>query len=535
LLIGVNNSGKSNLIDAIRVFYEKDLKFEEDRDFPKLFTKDKESWIEIVFQLSNEEITTLKSEYKNSNNTLRVRKYLLTKELDEEKKPKSGIYPYVNGKLENTRFYGVKNVSLGKLGDVIYIPAVSRLDDLTKLTGPSALRDLINTVLKKIMDTSPAYGGLKSAFDAFSDRIKTESTENGHSLHTIEQEISKEINDWGTSFEFYINPITPDDLVKSLIGHRIHDRALDLAQDSKCYGQGFQRHMVFTLIKLSAKYSINPKPTNKTDFSPQLTWLLFEEPEAFLHPSQIDALDENLHTLSLSDGNQVLITTHNPEFVSRNMNELPSLIHLCRKDIQTTFGQISSDKLAEIFFENQTEVQHWLKNPEIQRKTNPEDFMLDMEGIKYALWLDPKRSTAFFANKVLLVEGPTETALLGYLMGIGQIPPVIGGLFILDAIGKFNIHRFMNLFGELKIDHAVLIDNDKNKYPEVDSSINSARNPFTIGIDQFPEDIEGYLGIPKTGSPHKKPQHIMWYLQNGKIEQKKLDDLILKVQKVLLI
>ena len=39
LLLGVNNCGKSNLIDAIRVFYEKDIKYEEARDFPKYPTE----------------------------------------------------------------------------------------------------------------------------------------------------------------------------------------------------------------------------------------------------------------------------------------------------------------------------------------------------------------------------------------------------------------------------------------------------------------------------------------------------------------
>jgi len=34
LLVGANNSGKSNVIDSLRVFYEKGLKFEDDRDFP---------------------------------------------------------------------------------------------------------------------------------------------------------------------------------------------------------------------------------------------------------------------------------------------------------------------------------------------------------------------------------------------------------------------------------------------------------------------------------------------------------------------
>jgi putative ATP-dependent endonuclease of the OLD family len=533
LLLGVNNCGKSNLIDAIRVFYEKDLKYDEARDFPKYPTGDKESWMEIEYQPTAEELDTLKAEYKTPTNTFRVRKYLQSSELDDEKKPKGGIYAYVNGQLSNTRFYGAKNVSQGKLGDIIYIPAVSRLDDHTKLSGPSALRDLINSVLKKIMDTSPAYVGLKSAFDEFNGKLKGESTEGGHSLQTIEQEISTEIDDWGTSFEFYINPVTPDDLVKTLIGHRIQDKALGQPQDPKCYGQGFQRHLVFTLIKLSAKYTANTKSASGKEFSPQLTWLLFEEPEAFLHPSQIDALDVNLRAIANTEGSQVLITTHNPEFVSKSIEDIPSLIRLCRNGTESTVGQISPAKLKEIFLENQKDSALWIANPNIG--ISPEDLTEDMESIKYALWLDARRSSAFFASKVLLVEGPTETVLLGYLLGLGQIPSPAGGIFVLDCIGKFNIHRFMNLFGQMRIPHAVLVDNDKGKYPEVDNTIESSRNPYTLEIEQFPEDIEGYLGIPPARRANRKPQHVMWQVQQGKVDATKLQGLVAIAKKVLAI
>jgi predicted ATP-dependent endonuclease of OLD family len=37
LLVGANDSGKSNTIDAIRVFYD-DLKFSEEKDWPKFTT-----------------------------------------------------------------------------------------------------------------------------------------------------------------------------------------------------------------------------------------------------------------------------------------------------------------------------------------------------------------------------------------------------------------------------------------------------------------------------------------------------------------
>ncbi len=533
LLLGINNCGKSNLIDAIRVFYEKDIKFEEPRDFPKYTTSDKESWIEIEYLPTPAEIATLKSEYKSPEGTFRVRKYLQSYETDDEGKQKSGVYAYVDGQLSNTRFYGAKNVSAGKLGDIIYIPAISRLDDITKLSGPSALRDLINSVLKKIIDTSPAYVGLKTAFDEFNGKIKGESTDTGYSLETIEQDISSEIDDWGTSFEFFINPVAPDEMVKSLIGHRIQDKALGQSQDSKCYGQGFQRHLVFSLIKLSAKYNATIKPSTTKDFSPQLTWLLFEEPEAFLHPSQIGVLDVNLRTIANTDGNQVLITTHNPEFVSKNIEDLPSLVRLCRKDTTTAVGQISSTKLAGLFADNQQAVQQWLSNPSISQNTSAEDLTIDMECIKYALWLDPKRASAFFANKVLLVEGPTEVAIINYLIGQGQISSQNDGVFILDAMGKYNMHRFMNLFGEMHIPHSVLFDNDNGRHPEITQTINTARNPYTIGIDSFPQELETFLGIPRASRPDKKPQHAMWQLKQGNINSTVLNNLQIKVRAIL--
>ena len=49
LLVGENNAGKTNVITALRIFYEDHgIKFDGDRDFPK-FTTDDESWIELEF------------------------------------------------------------------------------------------------------------------------------------------------------------------------------------------------------------------------------------------------------------------------------------------------------------------------------------------------------------------------------------------------------------------------------------------------------------------------------------------------------
>ena len=50
MLVGANNAGKSNFMNALRCFYG-DLRWNEN-DFPKKGYSDQESWIELSFELA---------------------------------------------------------------------------------------------------------------------------------------------------------------------------------------------------------------------------------------------------------------------------------------------------------------------------------------------------------------------------------------------------------------------------------------------------------------------------------------------------
>lgn len=527
LLVGENNSGKSNFIDAIRAFYEKGVKFDHARDFPKTGATDDESWMEIEFKPNSSELDELKPEYRLPSDTFRVRKYFVatSKEADGTT-IRNGLYAHVGGQLSDNRFYGFKNVGQGKFGDIIYIPAVSKLDDQTKLSGPSPLRDLVSTILKRVMERSPSYQDLTDSFSKFEGGIKNETTDEGVSLETIEAAITGELEDWGASFRLTVNAIGLDDIVKNLVGYEIRDAAIGKGMSASSFGQGFQRSLIVSLIRIAAKYTAAPAKKAKKDFSPSLTWILFEEPEAFLHPNQIDSLNGDLSSLLADECSQVLLTTHNPQFVSKKIEDLPGLVRLHRDLGVTKAHQITEGVLAGILAQNQTVLPIWQN---AGMKIDSDDLTTDMEAVKYLLWLDPRRCGAFFAEKVLLVEGPTEVALTNYLLEQGILKKPQQSFFVLDTIGKFNMHRFMNLFDHLGVRHYVLHDDDNGKHGVVDQTIKSAANARTGGIDTFTQDVEAFLGIAPAKEKHRKPQHVMFHISRGTVTAASLGQLASKI------
>lgn len=527
LIAGSNNSGKSNLIDAIRLFYG-DIKWDDDRDFPKMPTDDQESWVEIEFQPSESELADLKHEYQSKDGTFRVRKYIKPTK-GNDGKPRNGYYAYENEELSSNQFYGSKNVGSGKIGSLIYIPAVSKVDDTTKLSGPSALRDLVATVIKKTLVSSTAYKTLEQAFKQFEENIKHEESSDGHSLARLEREISEQINLWGSSFRLGIQSVQPDDVVKSLITPVLTDDSLGAEVDPTRFGAGFQRHLVYTLIKLAAKYTDDTseiQARQKKEFSPTFTWILFEEPEAFLHPSQEDVLYDSLLQLVTDSSTQILLTTHSSRFVSRSISDLTRLIRIRRDDGVSTAYQISASELDDILrgaFERDESI---IPSDKSENELNED---AEMSAFKTELWMQPQRAAAVFANRVVLVEGPTECALYSYLTSRNHMK-IAQGVTVMDCLGKFNLHRFISLFSALGIDHAVLYDgdeggsNDKN----VSRSIDEAKSLFTKKIVRLDGDIESALGIEPIARKYsrRKPQYLLYKISAGEFKNENLASVI---------
>ena len=124
---------------------------------------------------------------------------------------------------------------------------------------------------------------------------------------------------------------------------------------------------------------------------------------------------------------------------------------------------------------------------------------------------------------------------LNYLVSNGFVSMPKGGLFVLDCIGKHNIHRFMNLLGELGIKHSVMYDEDdvsKSHHQALPTLIANSANVHTNQIEAISPDLEGLLGIVKAKKPHQKPQHLMYQYHQGAIANSKLNDFIAVVNQL---
>lgn len=539
ILVGENNAGKTNVLTALRIFYEDDIKYEEDRDFPK-FPTDGESWIELEFLTTQKEQMNLNESFKSIDNILKVRRYFKSDKYANGHH--KNIYGYENGTLSNKLFTGAKNFSHSNFGRVIYIPDISMSNEALKLSGPSPFKTLVNFVFNNVLTQSPSFQSLNAKVHDLNNDFMKESSDDGISLNDLKDRINRELQSWGVEFGMRINQLQPQDIIKSLFSYYLEDKGLSKDVDINSLGQGIQRHLIYTLIKLSSEY-VKKGKGDKDYLLPDTILLLFDEPEAFLHPSQQIQLNNDLNQLAKADGQQVLISTHSPTFVSKNIEDIRSILCVKRENAMTNIFQLSLDDVERLknenysFFKKFSEilkdesVDSSLKKKIKSLKLAEENFdtekKLEEESLKYFMWLDAERTASFFAKHVIICEGATEKVAFEYLINSSLDDYVEKHVYILDSMGKFNIHRYMNLFGKLGITHSVLYDSDNNKDIQgiVNDFLNSMKNGYTKEICTFDSDFEQFLGIEPLSRKDLKPLNVLKNLKNSEISNEKMEEL----------
>jgi len=534
LLVGANNAGKSTVINALRSFYD-DAKWTSD-DFPKQGALDSESWVQLSFSLDNEEWESLADEYKEGVETqcLTVRRYFKSDDRSRCQKDQSNIYGFINGTMSDSLFYGAKNVGTAKVGQILYVPALSTPAEQTKMSGPSPLRNMLNYLLKKVVSKSDAFKSVTSAFE----RLNIEARGNDGFLNEIVRPLNTAISTWNISIDLSVNPVSPEDISKSLVKLSFIDLSLeDSGFDLERYGHGFQRSVIYELIRLAPTFK-DEKKSDKKEFNPSFNLVLFEEPEAFLHPSQQESMAYHLRRLGAEEGQQVIITTHSPIFVGKAVEEIDQVVRVQRIDGVTRTFQLNAKDIQKVLtqggdllramqeFVDRTDVPDNQKGEARRLISSPpsDDIALQEERFRFQLWLDGERSSLFFADKVLLVEGATERGLFNYLLANEWHDLHKLHICVVDVLGKYNVHRYMALLEAFGIPHGIILDRDNEltHHSAVNNLVCSLKNKYTVSTPvYFDKCLEDFLGLPKPRD-HKKPIEMLKAITNKSIDGSKM-------------
>jgi putative ATP-dependent endonuclease of the OLD family len=300
-------------------------------------------------------------------------------------------------------------------------------DDVGKSSKTNTIGRLIAAITEQVKTAHEAE--FRVALETIRNRLSADGAARAEELQTLDAEASAQLADLFPGLALKIDLTPPDipDLFKSGTIQVIESEGTGVSRNFDSVGHGAQRCIQMALIRhLASKTAAGE--------SPRTTLLLIDEPELYLHPQGIETVRLALGKLS-QNGYQVVFSTHSPSFITRD--SAPS---------------------AVIVRKNGTPLSTEARNPlssaaRIALPNAPHQVRIIFELGRAA--------EVFFSDRVLIVEGKTESRLLPvtYESLTGKtLRADRAGLVSVDGCG--NIVSAMKVLAEMKIDVKAVVDLD---------------------------------------------------------------------------
>lgn len=217
--------------------------------------------------------------------------------------------------------------------------------------------------------------------------------------------------------------------------------------------------------------------------------VLFEEPELFLYPRMVKELRELIYQVSTEDlPYQVLCASHSSSMIDLSKPK-SSIIRLVNNSTGTKSYQINDQFLKD--------AKGIATNAELKQE------------MYEVLRFNPYICESFYADEVLLIEGPTEEIICRAFL---QETPSDKSIFVLNCGTVNNIPFYQKIFSRFNIKYHVICDTDKAEIVAVDQSGNA---DFDSGIqktisEQYRNDctaMNGNIGLLRTHNITFEPAH----------------------------
>jgi len=430
ILVGKNNSGKSNIVRAIDLALgEKYVRITKN-DF---FDQNEIDNISIKLHFDNlkdDEIDDIMKEVKYSV------------WVEGEKYEPADFYSLLRDarkariELEITSSKVDRNIFLG---DVYYkyfsnelksaiitavqIPAVRDYSQILKTTDYSFMGKLLGKLYQMADEAK------KTELEGKLGDTKIVCNDIFLEHQNRVNEISKTIIDhYGITFSFV--PSIPKDIYKKL--EILLNDGIDTGLDFK--GSGIQSVIIISLFKLYSEIKAGQ------------ALLLIEEPELYLHPHANRHMARVLRSFCDQEGVQLIITTHSPHYLLDR--EIPEIVLVRKIGKETTVTQVNNI----------------------------------IDKIKLKKELTTSNLELFFSEKVVLVEGQSDKTVIQPLAKSvnAEFEFDKKNIGIVDVGSKSNLDVFIDLLNSYHIPWTAILDKD---FMDSKSLIRRMSDRFNYGID----------------------------------------------------
>lgn len=405
VFFGMNDVGKTNFLFALRFVFDKSIRKNgfSNSDF---YNKDTSNPIEIIVKINIKDINDadnakIRSRIKGNIRSSQDSVYIKLEATYNESEMSADPILYWGGDLSElgeirTRGY---TTDLDSIFNVFYINAYV---DLYRFFKKNA------TTLLKNDDKSDAHKmeEIRNTIDMLNNKISSLS-----GIKKFEKEVSPQYQLYrNDSIEIKVkSEIAVNGLYENVIPYIRQEGTDNLYPTS---GEGRKKLLVYSIYGLLAE---NEEAT-------KINLFLIEEPENHLHRALQLSLSRYL--FNESDSKYLFLTTHS-SLILTEMNQV-NLVRIYNSN------KINS---ASIFYE------------------------VPKEYKNLRLKLNKGLSEAIFADRVLLVEGPSEEVLFSRVLRAVNPCYEIQGIYILPVLG-INFKKYIDILHALNICCIVKTDND---------------------------------------------------------------------------
>ncbi|MEQ9220238.1 MAG: AAA family ATPase [Cyclobacteriaceae bacterium] len=413
VLVGENNSGKSNIIRAIDLICGEAWIGKEKLEDHDYYLRDKDNEIEIDLFFD-----TRHSVHFSPNNG------------------KWGVTCYRDWGQNNKEDWGFQ---IKEAFPSTYLGADRTLDKHLSFYDWTLIGRIRKAFHRKVQDhlkgqLDSKFGELIELFDqvpGFED-FKKDFSANYKSL----------LPSFKTDLQVDFQPFTPSNYFKSMqimgIDPQFSDKPLDLSE----LGEGARNLILIALLKSFAK--------NFKNVGGVVSGILaLEEPELFLHPQARRHLFKQLRDLA-SEGMQIIISTHSDSFIDTEFfDEIGRVLKV--EDIENE-GKLHSQLL--------TCSKERLKQRCIDTGVPEHKVTIESLTEYYKTTSNIRLNEGFFARCLILVEGETEELAFPEFLADLDIDCDSMGVSIIGVQGKNQIPKYWRLYSSFEIPIIIVIDSD---------------------------------------------------------------------------